>query len=358
MRRGGRLFLLLGILILIVGALAYFALSPANIANPDLPSQPTPEPLRTIVIARIDIPNNTVITDTESLLTTAEIPETQYAAAPGQYFTSASDLMNKQTLRSIAFKEPVRKADVTDSGLSIQIPTALANQPRLKAIPFQVNNLTGVADQIKPSDFVDVLSSYIVKRTYLRPGVGENNAVVLKEEPFEGQTTKTILQNIQVLQIRKPAPPAEGTATPGGAAPQDSGPPATDANGQPIQGGSGNAGAQDQGSTTNNNNTFQPGSWLLVLAVTDQQAELLKYSLEQGTGITLVLRGRGDTAVETTTGATFDLLVSLYGVPIPQPAAPALLTEAGLTPVATTGAPAAPTAPAAPAASPTVTPTR
>ena len=346
MRRGGRLFLLLGILILIVGALAYFVLSQPNLANQQLTPQPTQELKRKIVIARIDIPNNTVITDTEGFLTTADIPESEFAAAPDQYFTSQSQLMNKQTLRAISFNERIRKADVTDPGLSIQIPTALPNQPRVKAIPFQVNNLTGVADQIKPSDFVDVLASFIVKRTYLRPGFGENNQIIIKEEPFEGQTTKTLLQNIQVLQIRKPAPPPEGTPTPGGPAQQPAG-PATDNTGQPIQSGSGTAPGQGAAAS----DQFQPGNWLLVLAVTDQQAELLKFALEQGTGLTLVLRGRGDSAIETTTGATFDLLVSQYGVPVPQPVAPALLPENQLTPIPTIGAPATP------ATTPTVTPT-
>lgn len=342
MRRGGRLFLLLGILILIVGALAYFVLSQPGVGDQNLAPQPTQEPKRRIVTARIDIPNNTVITDTEGLLTTAEIPESEFAAAPGQYFTSQSELMNKQTLRAISFNERIRLADVTDPGLSIQIPTALPNQPRVKAIPFQVNNLTGVADQIKPSDFVDVLVSFIVKRTYLRPGYGDNNQIIIKEEPFEGQTTKTLLQNIQVLQIRKPAPPPEGTPTPGGpAAEPPASAPQTDSSGQPINSASGTAGGQ----AVQSGDQFQPGNWLLVLAVTDQQAELLKFSLEQGTGITLVLRGRGDSAVETTTGATFDLLVSRYGVPMPEPVSPALLPENQLSPIPTSGAatPVAPT---------------
>jgi pilus assembly protein CpaB len=345
MRRGGRLFLLLGILILIVGALAYFVLSQPNLVNQEQIPQPTQELKRKIVIARIDIPNNTVITDTEGFLTTADIPESEYAAAPDQYFTSQSQLMNKQTLRAISFNERIRKADVTDPGLSIQIPTALPNQPRVKAIPFQVNNLTGVADQIKPSDFVDVLASFLVSRTYLRPGFGPNNEIIIKEEPFQGQTTKTLLQNIQVLQIRKPAPPAEGTPTPGG--PAQSAPPPTDNTGQPVQSGSGTTPGQAAGTS----DQFQPGNWLLVLAVTDQQAELLKFALEQGTGITLVLRGRGDSAIETTTGATFDLLISQYGVPVPQPVSPALLPENQLTPIPTIGAPATRIT------TPTVTPT-
>lgn len=347
MRRGGRLFLLLGLLIIVAGALAYFVLSQPQLATQDTTPQPTQELKRKIVVASIEIPNNTVITDTVTFLKTIDIPESEFAAGGGQYFTSVEELLYKQTVRSIAFNERIRQADVTEPGLSIQIPTAPPGQPRVKAITFQVNNLSGVADQIKPGDFVDVLSSFIVQRTYLRPGIDDQGQIVIKEEPFEGQTTKTLLQNVQVLQIRKPAPAPEGTPTPGGEA-APAGPPATDANGQPLP--EGQQPTEGQQAQAGNANTFQPGSWLLLLAVTDQQAELLKFSLEQGTGITLVLRGRGDSAIETTTGATLDLLVSQYGLPLPQPAVPAVSEPGDLTPLPTTNA-----APPA-AASPTPTP--
>ncbi|HEX9439173.1 MAG TPA: Flp pilus assembly protein CpaB [Roseiflexaceae bacterium] len=345
MRRGGRLFLLLGILIIAAGALIYFVISQPQLTSPELTPQPTQELKRKIVIARIDIPNNTVLTDTETFLGTADIPEAEFNSAAGQYFTSPNELLNKQTLRQINFNERIRKDDVTDPGLSSQIPTAQANRARVKAITFQVNNLSGVADQIKPGDFVDVLSSFIVKRTFLRPGFNEQNQIVIKEDPFEGQTTKTLLQNVQVLRILKPAP-VEGTPTPGG--PAEAGPPPTNASGQPAQPGQeGAAQGTTVGGAPNAANTFQQGNWLLVLAVTDQQAEILKFSLEQGTGLTLVLRGRGDSATETTIGATLDLLVSQFGLPLPQPAEPAVAAPNALTPVPTS-APAAP-----PAATPT-----
>jgi pilus assembly protein CpaB len=77
------------------------------------------------------------------------------------------------------------------------------------------------------------------------------------------------------------------------------------------------------------------------LAVTDQQAEIIKLSREQGNGITLVLRGRGDSAVENTVGATIDLLVSQFGLPLPNPVAPALFSPNQLTQVPTSAAPAA-----------------
>jgi pilus assembly protein CpaB len=354
MRRGGRLILLLIILIIVAGALVYFVLNQPVGPTPSPSTQPTEELTRSIVVARIDIPSNTVLTDTQTFLSTAEIPESEYNNAPNQYFTSPSELVNKQTTKAINFNERIRRSDVTDPGLSSTIPTPQQGAPRAKAVTFQVNNLSGVADQIKPGDFVDVLSSFIIQRTYLRPGFGDNNQVVIREEQFEGQTTKTLLQNVQVLQILKPPPPTEGSPTPGGISQAQGGPPQTDQSGQPVDQSQGGQGQQTAATPGTNANTFQQGSWLLILAVTDQQAELLKFSIEQGTGITLVLRGRGDTAIENTTGATLDLLVQQYGLPLPQPAVPAISSENQLTPLPTTNATVAP-----PATTPslTVTPT-
>ena len=344
MRRGGRLFLLLGIVVAAVLALGLFFILQTPTPPPtDGGLVPTVELKKRIVVALINIPNNTVLSDTETFLELREIPETEFNAAAGQFFESMTDLQTKVTVRAITNGEPIRKADVVEAGLSLQIPPAQADQPRVKAFPFQVNNLSGVADQVKPNDFVDILASFLVRRTFLRPGFNENNEIIIIEEEFEGQTTKTLLQNVQVLQIRRPAPP-EGTPTPGGPPPAQQGPPPTDASGQPAQAGPTPAAGGDTG-------TFRPGDWLLVVAVTDPQAEILKFSIETGTGITLVLRGRGDTAVENTIGATLDLLVSRFGLPLPVPAAPAVGGESQLTPLPTTATTPLPTL------TPTPTPT-
>jgi pilus assembly protein CpaB len=88
--------------------------------------------------------------------------------------------------------------------------------------------------------------------------------------------------------------------------------------------------------------------------VTDQEAEIIKFSREQNNALTLVLRGRGDTATETTIGATIDLLVSQYGLPVPDPAAPAFFAPNELTQIPTIAATAAPAG--TPAVTPTPTP--
>jgi pilus assembly protein CpaB len=354
MRRGGRLFLLLGILIIVAAALAYFVITQPQVTPPDVSPQPTQEVKRRIVIARIDIPSNTVLTDTETFLSTIEIPESEFNSAAGQYFASPNDLLNKQTVRQINFNERIRKADITEPGLSILIPTALPNQPRPKAITVQVNNLSGVADQIRPGDFVDMLASFDIQRTIIRPGFGENNQIVFKEESFTGHATKALIQNVQVLQILKPAVP-QGTPGAEGGAPaaqqQGSGPPQTDANGQPVQQGqAGDQTAQPTGPQTTG--TFQTGDWILTLAMTDQQAEILKFSVETGT-ITLTLRGRGDTGVDTTVGSTLSILVAQFGLPLPSGAMPDVVSPNDLTPVPTSAVPVNPNATPTPTPSPT-----
>jgi pilus assembly protein CpaB len=351
MRRGGRLFLLLGILLLVAAALAYFVLTQPPTPSPDLVPTPTPEIRKNVVIARIDIPANTILTDTETFLGVIDIPESEFNAAPGQYFESPNDLQNKQTVRQINFNERIRRSDITDPGLSILIPTAQPNQPRPKAVPVQVDNLSGVADQIRPGDFVDILGSFEIQRTIIRPGFGENNQIVLREEPITGRSVKTLIQNVQVLQVLKPAVPpgtpgAEGQAPPA----QEQGPPATDASGQPIQPAQpGQPTQQSTGPQTTG--TFQPGEWILTLALTDQQAEIVKFSVEAGS-ISLALRGRGDAAVDTTIGSTLSLLVSQFGLPLPGGAVPEVIAPGDLTPVPTSAVPVNTT----PTPSPTPTP--
>jgi pilus assembly protein CpaB len=339
MRRGGRLVLLLGLVLAGVAAVFIFFLLNQNAtpAVPDVITAPTLERSTQVVVARADIPANTVLTDTE-LLALAEIPESQFNANPDQYFTSFDQLQTKKTISNVPATNPVLANNVTDAGLSLQIPLAQEGQPRPKAYPFQVNNLTGVADQITTGDFVDVIASIPINQIVLRPGFNEEGQVVIREQEFAAQSTKTLVQNVQVLRVLKPQAPAEGTPTPGAASAPAEGPPQTDEQGQPVD--------QTQGGTTQQTgDTFVPGSWILVLALTDQQAEIVKFSAEQGNGITLVLRGRGDTVIETTLGATLDLLISQFGLPLPQPFPPAVITNDQLTPIPTSAVatPVAPT---------------
>jgi pilus assembly protein CpaB len=325
MRRGGVLILLIG-LILIVGAVMLFLFFQGQI--PGVAGQdgsatsalPTEVPEVDIVRARIDIPANTVISDTASLLEVVPIPQTAFD--PENNFSSVADIQGQLTTRQILANQPIEQADLTDPGLSQQIPTAEAPRPRDKAYPFIVNNLSGVADQIKPGDFVDVVATFVMTRrqsypTNLTPGDGtaqpgspEAAGTITRENlDLTYNSTKTIIQRAQVLRVVRPVVAApDATPEPGLEPTASSSLPQVDASGQPIDPA---VGGDTTGSVTQ-------GSWTLLLAVNDQEVELMEFALATGSRMVVVLRGAGDSTFEPTIGATFDLLVSEFGVPLPQ----------------------------------------
>lgn len=324
MRRGG-LLLLLGVVIAAAAALLFFFFfqTPPAPETTALPQEPTPVPLRKVVAARVDIPANTVLTDTETFLTLRDIPETEYNAAPDQYFVSVSELTTKVTLRALNATEIIRARDLTDAGLSFQVPQPdTPDAPRNKVVPLEVGNLTGVADQIRPGDSVDLVMTYEIRRLIIRPTLTldpETGQLIVTpiEETLVDRVTKTMVQNVQVLRVLKPAIPQDtGTPTPAGAQGQPAPPPP----------------ASDQQQA----DTYVPGAqWILLLAMTDQEAEIVKFTLDQQDPkpqITLVLRGRDDSAIEDTTGITLRLLTSRYGLPLPEPLQPLALAPEEITP--------------------------
>ncbi|MEM8531765.1 MAG: Flp pilus assembly protein CpaB [Chloroflexota bacterium] len=331
MRRGGRLFIFLGVIVALFAAIfLWFILQTPTSPTDEQVGVPTDIPTQQIVVARIDIPSNTVLTDTETFLDFDEIPETEFNANANQYFTSFEQLRNRVTLSEIPATEAVLESDVTEAGLSLQIPPAQEGQPQPKAYPFQANNLTGVADQITPGDFVDVVASFDIQQVLLRPGFDEEGQLIIREQEVTNQSTKTLVQNLQVIDIIRPAPPEEGTPVAEEAPVEEE--PAVGPDGQPLEDTGGGGGAPQN--TTSEVN-LRAGNWILILAATDQQIEVIKFSQEEGFNVTLVLRGRGDNAEEETIGATLDILFNEFGLPFPFPLAPASVTEDQITPVPT-----------------------
>jgi pilus assembly protein CpaB len=321
MRRGGVLILLIG-LILIVGAIALFLFLQGDTTgglvgggaaqSTVLPTEP---PEVEIVRARVDIPANTVITDSVTLLEVVTISQTEFVA--DENLSSLSDVQGKLTTRSFRANEYIVASGLTDPGLSQQIPTAEPDRARDKAYPFLVNNLSGVADQIKQGDFVDVVATFTVVRPLSQPlpptvpeggqppaPAGETGRTLTD---YTANATKTLVQRAQVIRIVRPDTAAE--ATPADAAAAEAQPPAVDESGQPIEGAPQAAAG----------GTVTAGTWTLILAVNDQEVELMEFALASNARMTLVLRGAGDTAFEPTLGTTIDLLVSEFGLPLPRP---------------------------------------
>ncbi len=309
MRRNVVLPLLLALILLIgAGVLGLLFLTGrfgGGTANQPVDEIATPTPVPVSVLAaRIDFPAGTVITDT-TLLEPVQISQAEFNAQPDQYFTSeqTSEVRGQLTLAPLISGQPILRSQLTEPGLSQQIPEAEDNEIRRKAYPLEVDNLTGVGDQIQVGDFVDAIMTYVFIYT-------------VDGREFNYVATKTLVQNAQVLQVLRPAvaPAAEGEAAappPGDTAP----PPQLDAQGRPIT------------QTPEAEATLREGSWVLVLAVTDQDAELMEHarggSLNDGvtvvgrSRIALVLRGAGDDVIEDTTGVSQDILFDQYGLPFP-----------------------------------------
>ncbi|WP_129628185.1 Flp pilus assembly protein CpaB [Candidatus Oscillochloris fontis] len=327
MRRGGVLIILIVLILVVGGVLAFFFLQdPSNPiigSGPEaaITSEPTAIPLVDVVQSKIDIEANTVIKDTDVEL--IKVKQTDFN--PDTQSSNLMDVVGKLTTSKITAEQPINTKNLIEPGLSQQIPTAEAERASNKAYPLVVNNLSGVSDQIKPGDFVDVVVTFQIPRrqsyptglTYQEVG-GQMIPMIereLKDEIY--YTTKTIVQRAQVLKIMRPqvALPDE-TPVPGSDAPVNSSSlPQVDASGQPIT-------PESPGDTTG---SISQGAWTLILSVNAQEVELIEFALRTNSRIVLVLRGAGDTEFEETIGVTYDLLTAEFGVPMPQQLPPHVL---------------------------------
>jgi pilus assembly protein CpaB len=260
---------------------------------------PTEEPSVSVIAAAIDIEANSIITDTETALTELSIRESQYS--PDAYITNPLDVQGKQVVRQINANSVIRPNDLIEPGLSQQIPPAdEEDEPDPKAYPLEIDALSGVADQLVPGDFVDIITTYAIEQ-YIQ----------VTPDRIETQiyhTTKTVIQRAEVLRIvRPPRQEGEGEG-------QQGAQPGADV--QPEAGGAAAQPEQEGGGPT----TITPGTWIVVLALTDQEAEVLEYTQNvEGTDTTLVLRGSDDEEIEDTLGATLSILYGEFDVPIPGP---------------------------------------
>jgi pilus assembly protein CpaB len=330
MRRGGVLILLLGVLLIVGAVAAFLFLNQGSVAVGPDGAQGGPTALPTedlgvdVVAAAVDIQQNTVLADGATLLELENIPTAQYEQNQDQYFTSIAEVEGQLLTRNYRVGELIERADLTEPGLAQQLPTQQPDRPRDKAYPFVVNNLSGVADQINPGDFVDVVATFTVSRRQSYPNAQRleeqaGQVVTVTERELldlELNTTKTIVQRAQVLRILRPQVAADGTPE-AEAAPVEGGPPQVDASGQPITEGT-------EGVETS---PLTAGIWTVILAVNNQEAELIEFALSTDSRVVLVLRGAGDDTFEPTIGASFDLLISEFGVPNPAPLPPRVFSE-------------------------------
>lgn len=273
--------------------------------------------------------------------------------------------------------QQIKKSDLVEGAFSNYMKQLVADrklEPGKKAFAYATNDLSAAAGLIQENDLIDVVATFAVER---RPvNVTINGQTFTVPIPGFEVTTKTILQNVRVLRVLKfgpalaPVTAPRPTSTPAGTGETPTAvaaaPPPGTATPLPTVPPYKETGEGFDTST------------ILVLAVTDQEAEILKFTRESrltqsvaqvpalvnasnqptaqtgnqsnvqtGTGgvvssgntttnfgalsnvpiVHFLLRARPQDngnlqdpalTVERTSGATFRVLVRDYGLPIPE----------------------------------------
>ncbi len=288
MKRSNRLVMLIGLFLAVVAFVGIFLLlttsSPGGGGGGG-----TPQNLPTVFAAK-DIPLGVSVT--ADMLVQKDTPVTE--RAPDAY-NSPSLVIGQVARRAIPKDRQITGADFAASGSAtiIEVP------PTLRAISVQVDQVTGVGTLIKPGDYVDMVVGFTADKfpvVTVQPATTPNAPnTITPVAGLNATSVKLLLQGMQVL----------GTLLP----------PAPTQQGQP---------AASQAPTA-----LTGQQEIVVLAVTAQQAEVVKFAQMDG-NVSLVLRSTKDfrdkndptiavTPVpDVTTGIILKTLVDEYGVLVPQ----------------------------------------
>ncbi len=281
MKRSNRLVILVGVLLAVLAFVLVVVLlngqNGPNVAQETLKTK--------VLVAKQAIQIGEAVTPEM-----VEMIEVDPNAVDGTALHDPSQVGGRPALVNVAARSQVN-LETFGVGKGIDIQQQL--KPGEKAIALQVDRTTGLDFLVQPGNIVDVVLVADVK--VLQPSA-DSTKDNPRFEPVQGleaaRTVKTVLQQKRVLyvsQSRQQVAAAEASA-------------------------SAEPNAQPQPATT------LPDSIIIVIAGTDQDGELLRFAQKNQTengilGVTI--RSTGDTAAETTTGVTIDLLVKNYGLPVP-----------------------------------------
>ncbi len=320
MRRGGRLFILLGVgLALVAVLLAVMSFSKGS-GNKPTPVANQTETI-TVIQATRDIPANTVIKQDD--ITTLKVQKSSAATGAAE---DSSQVVGLATNGNVVKGQQILMANLVTPGLT----NLLTDGKRAAALP--VDRVSALGGLIRADDYVDIIYSVRVNLTAVLPTniveakqgdttytfkdgelqVPTADQAAPTDYPYPGEAgsrflvtddgsgnpiTKVILQNVRVLRViagnesvndQTAAPTPTSTATPG------------------------------SGNSSSSANTSLPNADMLVLEVDPQQAELIKFLEDNSGTYQVVLRAPDDHSVSDTTGVTYDQLMSSYGLPAPK----------------------------------------
>ena len=200
MKRSNRLVLLVGVFLAVIAFVGVLLLSQQKTTDEN--TKPT---VQNVVVAAEDIPLGTAIE--EAMLKTQEVPID--AALPGAYEVTS------QAIGQIARQEVIAGQQITTSvtGQTGSTSTTQIDTPAgYRAMSVMVDQLSGVGTLIKPGDWVDMVIRMDIKPVV----VNEDGTSATAIDAVDGDTSKLLLQGMQVLGTLLPPPPAaaQGGATP------------------------------------------------------------------------------------------------------------------------------------------------
>jgi Flp pilus assembly protein CpaB len=274
--------------------------------------------MTTVVVAKADLAAYTMLDASNVTLMDVEATTALSDAA-----SDPASVLGKMTLVPLSKEQQIQKATLTETGFSNVL------QRGEKAFTIAVPERSTFGNSITENDRVDILYTVAFNtfRKVPRASDGAGQAPGQGQDPFTFEkivytTTKTLLQDVRVLRVMnlQTAPPPEAQN-----------------------------GAEPAAATTSQKNTVSnagmyadaaPYHTVLVLSLTDQQAEVLVFARASGTlDFTLRASGmmkdaegkpvlaadgkevKGDHEIEKTTGISIDKLIEQYGI-VPPPADP------------------------------------
>lgn len=289
-RKSGRVVLLLGLLlVIIIAAVAYLLLGQgaggASLLG-GAPPTATPEAKPVVKPVKLFIAGS-YISSTEFFVT-AITTSTLYQG--DEWVRDPQQILGKVALVDLLENKPVSKRDLGEPGLAYKIDAGK------RAMAIEVDLLSGLVGNLAVNDHVDVILSGVVDEylpqqfpaavEYVSPD-GRTEFIPrpfpwVGEEPFSLLTVKTVIEDLRVLEIislTAAAGPPNVTPTPGPAG--------------------------------------RAAGYILILEVTMQQAEVLRFARDQGWPLQMTLRRYNERnpshAADATTGVTTWILLDPAG---------------------------------------------
>jgi pilus assembly protein CpaB len=283
LKRSNRLILLIGIFLAVVAFVGIVLIFNQRPGGEGPAASPTELPT---VFAKVDIPLGAQVTadmvEQRNLSTDQRDPTA---------FQSTSLVIGKIARRDIVAGAQLTAADF-DVGRG-QGLTSIDCPATMRCISVQVDQVSGVGTLINKGDYVDLLVGF-QSGTFPVVTINPDDGSITPIAGLNSTSVKLLLQGMQVVgTLLPPVPQTEGQ--------------------QPAQGGGTTLTGQQE---------------VVILAVTPQQAEVIKFAQLDGS-ISLVLRSPKDFVdpvtrqpitppADPTTGVVLKTLVDEYGVLVPQ----------------------------------------